>query len=201
MDSDGDNSDGDNDSDFDYDGHYFVMPLEMKQRGLELLGFTERQLTSSNENRNQNRFKSSFGASPTTLCTIYEDLQTTNLIIGEESTLKWFLIALHFLKRYPTETERENIFNVSERSARNNIWNMIESIRSLKEIKITWPDNLGSDDIWIMSVDGTHCWIAEPQHPIWSQDTSYFSHKYSKAGIDYELGIVVHRKLHITYYI
>jgi len=42
-------------------------------------------------------------------------------------------------------------------------------------------------------VDGTHCWIAEPQHPQWSQDRKYYSHKYNKAGISYELAIDIAR--------
>ncbi len=40
-------------------------------------------------------------------------------------------------------------------------------------------------------MDGTHCWIQEPQHPTWSQDSQYFSHKYGKAGLSYELGILI----------
>jgi hypothetical protein len=52
----------------------------------------------------------------------------------------------------------------------------------------------------VVSVDGTHCWIAEPQHsewspqhPEWSQDRKYYSHKYNKAGISYELAIDIAR--------
>jgi hypothetical protein len=43
----------------------------------------------------------------------------------------------------------------------------------------------------IITVDGTHCWIEEPTHPDWSQDKSYYSHRYNKAGINYELGIAI----------
>jgi hypothetical protein len=42
-------------------------------------------------------------------------------------------------------------------------------------------------------VDGTHCWIAELQHPEWSQDCEYYSHKFNKAGISYELTIDIAR--------
>jgi hypothetical protein len=40
-------------------------------------------------------------------------------------------------------------------------------------------------------VDGTHCWIREPQHPTWSQDPEWYSHKFNKAGVNYELGISI----------
>jgi hypothetical protein len=51
-----------------------------------------------------------------------------------------------------------------------------------------WP-SWDEKDIWVISVDGTHCWIAEPTHAAWSQDKKYYSHKYNKAGILYDLGI------------
>lgn len=179
------------DSDNEYENHHFVFPPEMRQRGLVLLGYTTTQIDRAQDDTNKKRFKSTFGASAATLCTIYEDLQSTNLIFGEDNTLKWFLISFYFLKKYPTEKDREYIFKVSEKYSRTMIWKMVENIRALKEIKITWPDDLASDDIWIMSVDGTHCWIAEPGHPEFSQDSSYYSHKFNKAGINYELGIAL----------
>ena len=33
--------------------------------------------------------------------------------------------------------------------------------------------------------------MAEPGHKIYSQDSSYFSHKFNKDGINYELGIAI----------
>ena len=42
-----------------------------------------------------------------------------------------------------------------------------------------------------MTFDGTHVWIAEPGHGIYPQDYSYFSHKFNKVGINYELGIAI----------
>jgi len=40
-------------------------------------------------------------------------------------------------------------------------------------------------------VDGTHFWISKPQHPEWSQDTTYFSHKFGKACVNNELSISI----------
>ena len=40
-----------------------------------------------------------------------------------------------------------------------------------------------------MTVDGTHCPVEEPKHPTLSQDTSFFSHKFNRAAVSYELAI------------
>jgi hypothetical protein len=74
--------------------------------------------------------------------------------------------------------------------AREAVWYFLRKLQALKAEVIVWPDDWG-DDTWIISVDGTHCWIEEPTHPDWSQDKSYYSHKYNKAGINYELGIAI----------
>lgn len=71
------------------------------------------------------------------------------------------------------------------------VWFYIEKVQALKAQKIVWPaDNFG-DDIWGPSVDGVHSCMTEPQHPIWSQDPKWYSHKYNKAGAGYELGISI----------
>jgi hypothetical protein len=70
------------------------------------------------------------------------------------------------------------------------VWHYLRKLQALKSEEIVWPDDWGSD-IWIITVDGTHCWIEEPTHPDWSQDRTYYSHKYNKAGVNYELGISI----------
>ncbi|CAJ1934594.1 unnamed protein product [Cylindrotheca closterium] len=59
----------------------------------------------------------------------------------------------------------------------------------LKDKVIVWEENSQKGKRWVMSVDGIHCWINEPSRPKWSQGPRYYSHKYNKAGLDYELGI------------
>ena len=100
-------------------------------------------------------------------------------------------MAMHHLKRYPTDLEREAIFDIDEMQGRNRVWFYVEKIRQLKWEKIVWPaDNFGNS-LWAITVDGVHFWIEEPQHPDWSQDREYFSHKYGHAGLCYELGISI----------
>ena len=83
------------------------------------------------------------------------------------------------------------MFDISPKWGRIKVWLYVDKIRALKAKKIIWPEDNFGDDMWIMTVDGTHCWIEEPQHPEWSQDREYYSHKYNKAGINYELGISI----------
>ena len=41
----------------------------------------------------------------------------------------------------------------------------MKKIQYLKHKKITWPRDFGGDNIWVISVDGTHVWLFEPSHP------------------------------------
>ena len=104
-----------------------------------------------------------------------------------------FLMAMHHLKRYPTDLEREPIFNVDCMRGRNRVSFFVEKIRQLKWEKIVWPaDDFGSD-LWVMSVDGVHFWIREPQHLEWSLDKTYLR-DYSSEGLRYcGLGLVLKR--------
>ena len=75
-------------------------------------------------------------------------------------------------------------------AARTTVWYYLQRIQALKGEVVTWPENWGADT-WIITVDGTHCWINEPTHPTWSQDKEFYSHKFHRAGVNYELGIAL----------
>jgi hypothetical protein len=166
---------------------------EILLSGLRLIGFTEGRISRAKPTTNIERFKAHFGSIPTVVALLWQDLQVTEIkkarVPPSKRNFSHFLMALHHLKRYPTELEREAIFDISLSYGRFWVWYFVEKMQALKEEKIKWPDGNGGDDIWILSVDGTHCWIHEPQHPTWSMDSDYYSHKYAKAGMNYELGI------------
>ena len=66
----------------------------------------------------------------------------------------------------------------------------MKCIQALKAEIIGWPgDEYFGDDIWIMSVDGTHFVIQEPSHPDFPKDPSYFTYKHHCAGFSYEIGL------------
>ena len=134
---------------------------------------------------------------------MYEDIQTSDAqdktknpprlmrLKGSKTNLKWFLRTVYYMRNYPTEEQMVRSLDVNRGWARDRIWDIMEMIQHLKYKKITWPNDLGGDDIWILTVDGTHVWLYEPGHPEFSQDSEYYSHKFNKAGINYELGIAI----------
>jgi prolyl oligopeptidase PreP (S9A serine peptidase family) len=148
--------------------HHVVAVTEMQYKGLRLVGYKRSRIKRAADPTNIERFLSHFGVSPAVCCTIYENLQRTAVIQarienGSDTTLKWFLMALHFLRRYPTEDEREAIFDVSKPYGAMRQWEYVEKIQALKAEKIVWDDTFYvEEEDWIVSVDGTHCWIQEP---------------------------------------
>jgi hypothetical protein len=48
---------------------------------------------------------------------------------------------------------------------------------------------INSNDIFVISVDGTHCRINEPRR---EPSAKWYSKKFSQAGVSYELGIAIH---------
>ncbi len=54
--------------------------------------------------------------------------------------------------------------------------------------------DFASEDIpvFLLTVDGVHCQVHEPIHPTKSEDSSYYSHKFKRAALNYELGISVY---------
>jgi hypothetical protein len=125
---------------------------------------------------------------------VYEDLQKTEIVEARidnpnTKTLTFFLAAVYMLKKYPKEDDLESLLDYSPRYISRKVWMYIEKIQQLKAEVICWPDDLGGNDIFVLSVDGTHIWTTEPSHPEFSQDTKAYSHKLNKAGKSYELGI------------
>lgn len=188
-------SDSDQDSDRSEDPELIIFTSsEMLRIGLLLLRFTEAQVDNWKLETSKEKFRNHFGANPHVIARIWEDLQTTDiqearLGVGTKfRSVDNFLIALHFLKRYNTEAERESRWQRSDRYLRDTGWYYVRKIQALKANKIVW-ENGENDDIWIMTVDGTSSIINEPRHPEFSQDRKAFSKKKQHAGYTYELGI------------
>jgi len=96
-------------------------------------------------------------------------------------------MSLHFLYRYPTELEREAIFDKSPKTIREWTWYYIEKIQALKAEKVVWPENFGTD-IWVLCVDCIDCLTEEPAHPTLTKDPKFFTFEKNKSGQRYELG-------------
>jgi hypothetical protein len=157
--------------------------------------YSRKRIRRAKRPANIERFVAHYGVLPQIIAEIIQDLQLQSMlgddcVAGNNIKLKWILMSFHFLKCYPTELEREGPWDIDSPRARTIQWYYLEKIQLLKTAKIKWPTDWGKD-IWIITVDGIHCWVSEPQHPEWSQDSDYFSHKYGKAGVMYELGIAI----------
>jgi hypothetical protein len=69
-------------------------------------------------------------------------------------------------------------------------WRYIRAIQALKEEKIKWIfDGNKNDEYFILSVDGVHCRIYEPRT---QPSSGWYSKKFNKAGLMYELGIAIY---------
>jgi hypothetical protein len=83
--------------------NHVVSPTTMMFLGLRLLQYRWRRLNAAKVKTNYNRFKSHYGVSPVTAAWTYKDLQVTNIeevkVKGNESDLKGFLMALHYLRK------------------------------------------------------------------------------------------------------
>ena len=170
-------------------------PNEIMKLGLRQF-YTVKRIKRAKTKVNIERFVFWYGAEPKVAAQIFEDLQRLDkedeaYLPPDDSNIMHFLMSLHHLKRYPKEMEREALFDIAHCTGRDLVWFYLEKVQGLKKVKIFWPDHNYWDDIWVITVDGIHCWINEPRHPEWSQDSRYFSHKYGKAGLVYELGIAI----------
>lgn len=166
--------------------------------GLKLLGWTERRLNFKRRSvrRNHLQYRGMYGVPPIVTAQLCEDLQLTKVADAKVESSKLDLDklhwALHWLYRYPTETERESTWQKCGNTIRDACWYYVAKIRALKTEKITWPGRNGhwkDDDKWVMTVDGTHLEILEPGDSDIPKDPAYFSFKHHAAGFNYEVGI------------
>jgi len=168
-------------SESDHDEDVLVYtPHEMLVEGLQCRNFSLADINQVMEKTNQDRLQTNYGMNSTALAQMWEDLQTTTIpgarLDVKMRDLKMFFCTLHFFKRHQVEKERiGDLF--SERKNRDHGWYHAEKIGALKGIKIVWPhDNFGND-IWAVSVDGTHFRTYEKRSATLNLDPSSFSYK------------------------
>eukprot|EP00536_Pseudo-nitzschia_multiseries_P017218 jgi/Psemu1/49896/gm1.49896_g len=140
--------------DLGYPDNHIMHPGAMLCQDLIIAGFLLTQMEQSQPSANDSRFNSAYGASPTVLC--YLEMR----LLASHIDFRWFLITMYYLRNYPTENELERIFNFrSLPHACGKIWDMIQIIQFLKAKKITWSDDLGADDLWIMTNPGIQTFL------------------------------------------
>ena len=162
------------------------------QLGLELCGWTKKSIARNGAKHNDERFRDKYYAGPKTLVKIFDAIQSEDL--GQARIAnpnpRYLLLALFYLKKYPTKHEMAGFLNGSEGTALSQSKRYVRAIQALKEKKITW-DFGGKevpDEVFMVSVDGVHCSIWEPRK---QPSTGWYSKKMNKAGLSYEIGIAV----------
>lgn len=111
---------------------------ELLRKGLELVGFDRDRQHRVCRATNLLRFKGHYGSNPIVYAQIWEDLQAKET--PEEASKMdpdSFLMALHFLTRYPTEQEQAGIFKICDKTARTWSWIYAGKIQALKEQKVS----------------------------------------------------------------
>jgi hypothetical protein len=172
-------------------------PEKILYQGLTLLGWDPARLRRrKSAETNVDQYRGMYGVNPCVVAQLCRDLQTTSIADARvkpgDMDLNKVHWAVHFLYRYPTEIERESTWKKCANTIRDSCWFYIAKIRALKIMKIVWPTNenhLFADDIWVMTVDGTHLLTFEPGDSDIPKDPSYFSFKHHAAGFNYEVGI------------
>ncbi|CAB9503257.1 hypothetical protein SEMRO_160_G072231.1 [Seminavis robusta] len=170
---------------------------EMLLEGLKLAGYKEERVANWKEKSKVDKFRSRYGSVPVVLCEIWEDLQTTEdletRIPPKKLKLNYYLMAHHFLKRYPVETERESAYQSTAKTQREWVWYYVNKIGRLHIEKIGWGEEEEGDDIWVCTVDGTMSQAYEQMHPDIAKDPAMFDFKHHTAGYNTEIVLSIFR--------
>jgi hypothetical protein len=152
---------------------------------LDLVGFgPTRQVTSMD--LKLRRFRSHFGVGPETVKEMFEKLNEEHR--GFDVDLKGLLMALNWLKLYDPEEVLAARWGISEKNLRVKIRTYVEMIASLEDEMIEFGPF--GEEIFIATVDGTHCPVFEPRV---DPSSKWYSHKFHGAGLSYELAIATRR--------
>ena len=142
------------------------------------------------------RFREAFGISPSTVATVFVDIQ--NIEIMEEESMKNpklcdMMMALRWLRVYDKEKNHAGFWNMCENSARTKTWKYVKAFQTLVKYNVKWvasdPENL-PEEVFIASVDGVHCRISEIRT---NPSKDICSYKDKHPGLVYELGIAVYK--------
>jgi hypothetical protein len=117
-----------------------LSPDEMMARALDLIGYDHKRQASVGREKNEFRFTRAFGSHPIVYANLWEDLLKHDIKGAQERRKRMrvnhFLMTVHFLRKYPTEDDREALFNKCTDTVREQVWFYVERIRALKKIKV-----------------------------------------------------------------
>ena len=171
-------------------------PATVLVAGLQVVSFVIRASTTTKQK--EGKFHKHFGSSPFVLASQWNDLFEYGLVSGNEANrrgLHSFLVAHYFLWCKPKNADiLASGTNICERYARGApVWNWVEKISQLADIKIVWPERFDDPnaEIFIVSDDGTDFMTWETPTEDNNIDTKAFSQKFNKAAFRYEIAIAI----------
>ena len=159
--------------------------------GLDFVGFSPARQAASSQKNNMQRFFACYGIGPAACSAVFDDLQVTGIEKArvDQPDSQHFLMMLHFLKAYMTETQLSGLCGLSEKTARKHIWKYLCHVQALKGEKITFPDFEQFEEMFVISFDGVHCPINEPRR---QPDRRWCSYKLNRAALAYEVALSIH---------
>lgn len=161
--------------------------------GLELCGFSQKTINKNSATTKHIRFRDKFYALPNMCALLYIDIQSDDLGLDQiiNPTPEYLLLALFFLKKYPTKHDMAGFIDSCEETALKKSKEYVGAIQALSKKKINWifDDEDAHKEKFMVSVDGVHCRINEPRI---EPSTKWHSHKFNKAALSYEVAIAVY---------
>ena len=98
-------------------------------------------------------------------------------------------MAIHWLQVYKTENQFTAVFNLNEQTIHTHVKTYLANIQALASKKIIWDGKEDSDEVFICTVDGTHCCVNKPRK---NPSTTWCSHKFKGPAVTYELAIDIY---------
>ena len=188
--------------------------------GLQQSHFSVQTIHRTCDKTNRERFKDTYYAFPATVHDIFLDIQNPDL--GEKHIKKpkpsYLLLALRFLKKYPTKYNLAAVSGATEKTALLRVWKYVDAIQALKQEKVREVLPSLSVNYWLVTFVVTLTlfnyillqiqWIFDndndfDNHDVVSVDgvhfwiwepskflsTTWYSPKYKKAALTYEIAL------------
>ncbi len=89
---------------------------QVLNQGLTSVGFGNHRIQSMSRVTNLERFRDHYGSNPLVYAQIWEDLQQLAHFEATAQDFHLFLMSVHFLKCYPTESQLSPSFTVCEKT-------------------------------------------------------------------------------------
>ena len=107
---------------------------------LNFLGFNPFRTQNHSANTNKLHFERGFGASAKACCALFQDIQVVDLGIAAitKPKVSHFLLAIHWLRRYPTEGAHAGLSGLDEDTVRKWVWRYCTAIQTLKTHKVSF---------------------------------------------------------------